>query len=73
MLEQQPTKNPIKIRHKVRGVSYLIWKDFTGSVRWAVEDWPDDGVGMQRYGRAKTVPEARKQIEKSHRLWSEVT
>jgi hypothetical protein len=54
-------------------VSYLIWKDFTGSVRWAVEDWPDDGVGMQRYGQAKTVPEARKQIEKSHRMWSEVT
>jgi len=62
-----------RIQHQTSdGTAYWVWRDHSG-IRWALQDWPDDGVGIQRYGRSKTIARARRDIERSHARWRSVS
>jgi len=61
-----------RTEHKTSdGTAYWIWFDHSG-VRWALQDWPDDGIGLQRYGRSPNLFHARSAIERSHARWRSV-
>ncbi len=42
---------------KVLDGKYRIWRDGR-DVRWAIEDWPDDGIGGQNHGSAGSLDDA---------------
>lgn len=56
--------------YTAKGGRYLVW--FTGRVwRWALREWPDDGIGLRSYGSADTPADVMRAINEDHRVRSE--
>ena len=50
---------------------YRLWPDRTpgsGKWRWALKDWPDDGLGIQSHGSAASIEEAARACAENLRL-----
>jgi len=53
-----------------KGGRYLIWSDGP-RWRWALRDWPDDGLGLRSYGSGRRLAEIMAAINEDHRVRTE--
>ena len=55
------------------GGRYSLWFEKRSQrVRWALRDWPDDGLGITTHGHADDLDAAVEACEANHRLRQEI-
>lgn len=51
---------------------YVLWRRERGRYRWALREWPDDGLGIRTHGAGEDLVDAVQQCHENHRLRKEV-
>ena len=61
-----------KVRVLTDGTN-MYWRAWDGRIRWALIDWPDDGIGVRSHGAAPDLLLAIEDAEQARRIREDVT